>query len=78
MSWRAWFEKDAAVQQAVQRSADEIEQLKMTSSELRTALESQKFEFEAKLQEQKLETSDEHQHLRDTYQAQEELETKNG
>ena len=73
------FEKDAAVQQAVQRSADEIEQLKMTSSELRTALESQKFEFEAKLQEQKLETSDEHQHLRDTIgKLREELETKNG
>ena len=51
----------------------------MTSSELRTALESQKFEFEAKLQEQKLETSDEHQHLRDTIgKLREELETKNG
>ena len=46
------FEKDAAVQQAVQRSADEIQQLKMTSSELRAALESQKFEYEAKLQKQ--------------------------
>ncbi|MAV88587.1 MAG: hypothetical protein CMM67_10105, partial [Rhodospirillaceae bacterium] len=34
------YEKDAAVQQAVQRSVDEIEQLKATSSSLRDELES--------------------------------------
>ncbi|MFL2542340.1 MAG: hypothetical protein ACJ0UT_10295, partial [Candidatus Latescibacterota bacterium] len=41
------FEKDAAVQQAVQRSADEIQQLKSTATSLRDELESLRFEKDA-------------------------------
>ena len=37
------FEKDAAVQQAIQRSADEIQQLKSTATSLRDELESLRF-----------------------------------
>ena len=48
------------------RSADEIAQLKHTSSQLREELESQNFEFEAKYQQQKLENVDEHSHLQET------------
>ena len=60
------FEKDAAVQQAIQRSTDEITQLKDTSSSLRQSLESQRFDFEALLQQQKKENVDENSHLEKT------------
>ena len=60
------FEKDAAVQQAVQRSADEILQLKNTASSLRDELESLRFEFESKLQKNISEKVDEHSHLKET------------
>ena len=60
------FEKDAAVQQAIQRSTDEINQLMKTSSELRDSMVSQKFEFETRFQKQMLEKVDEHRHLQDT------------
>ena len=54
------------MQQAVQRSTDEIQQLKHTSSQLRHELESQNFEFEAKYQEQKKLNVDENSHLQVT------------
>ena len=38
------FEKDAAVQRAVQSSADEIQQLKGTIASLRSEMESKKIE----------------------------------
>jgi hypothetical protein len=38
------FEKDAAVQRAVQSSADEIQQLKNTIASLRSGMESKKIE----------------------------------
>ena len=60
------FEKDAAVQQAVQRSSDEIHQLQNTSSSLRDELESLRFEYEAKLQKRHTEKVDEHSHLQET------------
>ena len=70
---------DAAVQQAVQRSADEIKQLKHTSGLIREELESQNFEFEAKYQQQKLENVDEHSHLQETIEKLRlELEKQNG
>ena len=45
------FEKDAAVQQAIQRSADEIQQLKSTATSLRDELESLRFEKDAAVQQ---------------------------
>jgi uncharacterized protein YwqG len=73
------FEKDAAVQKAIQRSTEEINQLMKTSSELRDAMMSQKFEFETKLQKQTLEKIDEHSHLQDTIvKLRKELDQKHG
>ena len=73
------FEKDAAVQKAIQRSTEEINQLMKTSSELRDAMMSQKFEFETKLQKQTLEKIDEHSHLQDTIvKLRTELDQKHG
>ena len=60
------FEKDAAVQQAVQRSADEIQQLKDTATGLRDELVNAKFTFEENLQKEALIKSDEHRHLQET------------
>ena len=60
------FEKDAAVQQAVQRSADEIQQLKDTATGLRDELINAKFTFEENLQKEALIKSDEHRHLQET------------
>ncbi|MBO88265.1 MAG: hypothetical protein CMP14_01985, partial [Rickettsiales bacterium] len=57
------FEKDAAVQQAVQHSADEIQQLKSTATSLRDELESSRFEYEEKLQRTHAEKVDEHSQL---------------
>ena len=45
------FEKDTAVQQSVQHSADEITQLKNTISSLRDGLENLKFEKDALVQQ---------------------------
>ena len=44
------FEKDAAVQREIQKSADEIQQLKNTASSLRGELESLRFEKDAAVQ----------------------------
>ena len=63
---KAIFEKDAAVQQAVQRSADEIQQLKDTATGLRDELINAKFTFEENLQKEALIKSDEHRHLQET------------
>ena len=60
------FEKDAAVQQAVQRSADELEQLKLSISNLRTELDSAQFKYEKDLQQQAVIKLDEHSHLQET------------
>ena len=60
------FEKDAAVQQAVQRSADEIQQLKSTATSLRDELESLRFEYEARIQQTYAEKVDEHSQLIET------------
>jgi hypothetical protein len=60
------FEKDAAVQQAVQRSVDEIEQLKATSTSLRDELENQRLDFEAKIQEQEKNNVHDKKHLQAT------------
>ncbi|MBB55300.1 MAG: hypothetical protein CMF67_13095, partial [Magnetovibrio sp.] len=45
------FNRDAAVQQAVQHSADEILQLKNTATSLRDELESLRFEKDAAVQQ---------------------------
>ena len=50
------FEKDAAVQQATQRSADEIQQLKSTATRLRDELESLRFEKDAAVQQARRES----------------------
>ena len=60
------FEKDAAVQQAVQRSADEIQQLKSTATSLRDELESQRLDYEALLQEKEKNNVDENLQLQQT------------
>ena len=60
------FEKDAAVQQTVQRSTDEIEQLRETASNLRERLETQKLDYEAMLQQQDKNNLDEKLHLQKT------------
>ena len=60
------FEKDAAVQQAVQRSVDEIEQLKATSSSLRDELENQTLDADAKIQEQEKDNVNDKKHLQKT------------
>ena len=63
----------------VQRFTDEIEQLKETSANLRETLESQKFEYDAIFQKQKLETVIEHLHLQETLEKlREELDKNNG
>ena len=73
------FEKDAAVQQAVQRSIDEIAQLKDTAAQLRDEMESTRFEYEEKFQQQALEKVEEHRHLQETIeQLRDELESKHG
>ena len=63
------FEKDAAVQQAVQRSADEILQLKNTASSLRDELESLRFEKDAAVQQAVQRSADEILQLKNTASA---------
>ena len=58
--------KDAAVQQAVQRSADEIQQLKDTATGLGDELESLRFEKDAAVQQAVQRSADEIQQLKDT------------
>ncbi|MBO88589.1 MAG: hypothetical protein CMP14_03630, partial [Rickettsiales bacterium] len=58
------FEKDAAVQQAVQHSADEIQQLKSTATSLRDELESLRFEKDAAVQQAVQRSADEIQQLK--------------
>ena len=53
------FEKDAAVQREVQKSADEIQQLKNTASNLRGELESLRFEKDAAVQREIHKSADE-------------------
>jgi hypothetical protein len=60
------FEKDSAVQQAVQRSVDEIQQLKKTSEDLREKLEIQKMDYQAILQEQEKDNVNDKIHLQKT------------
>ena len=73
------YEKDAAVQKAIQRSTDEIEQLKKTSAQLREELESQTFEYDKKLQKQTLDKIAEHRHMQETIEKlREELDKKHG
>ena len=72
------FEKDAAVQQAVQRSVDEIEQLKATTTSLRDELESMRLDFEAKIQEQEKDNVHDKKHLQETIEKlRSKLEKKN-
>ena len=60
------FEKDAAVQRAVQSSADEIQQLKNTTSSLRSELENLRFEKDAAVQRAVQSSADEIQQLKNT------------
>ena len=60
------FEKDSAVQQAVQRSVDEIQQLKSTAENLREKLEMQKMDYQALLQEQETNNVNDNIHLQKT------------
>jgi len=60
------FEKDAAVQQAVQHSADEIQQLKNTASSLRDELEKLRFGLKDKLKDYRAEKDKENRHLKNT------------
>ncbi|MAV87115.1 MAG: hypothetical protein CMM67_02600, partial [Rhodospirillaceae bacterium] len=53
-------------QQAVQRSVDEIEQLKATSSSLRDELENQTLDADAKIQEQEKDNVNDKKHLQKT------------
>jgi predicted nuclease with TOPRIM domain len=72
------FEKDSAVQQAVQRSVDEIQQLKETAGDLRGKLETQKMDFEALLQEQEKDNVNDKIHLQATIEKlRSELEKEN-
>ena len=71
------FEKDAAVQQAIQRSADEIQQLKSTTGSLRDELESAQYELEEEVQKTRLRNQNEIQHLKQTVEKlRHELEAK--
>ena len=60
------FSKDATVQKAVQRSADEIQQLKNTASSLRNELENLRFEKDAAVQKTAHRSADEIQQLKNT------------
>ena len=60
------FENDAAVQQAVQHSADEIQQLKNTASGLRDELEILRFEHGVKLKDYRAEKDKENRQLKKT------------
>ena len=72
------FEKDSAVQQAVQRSVDEIQQLKSTSENLREQLEIQKMDYQAVFQEQEKDNVNDKIHLQETIETlRSELENKN-
>jgi HAMP domain-containing protein len=71
------FEKDAAVQQAIQRSTDEIAQLKHTAGNLRDELESARYQLEEEVQKMRLQNQNEIQHLKQTVEKlRDELETK--
>ena len=71
------FEKDAAVQQATQRSADEIQQLKSTTGSLRDELESAQYQLEEEVQKTRLRNQNEIQHLKQTVEKlRDELEAK--
>ena len=50
----------------MQRSADEIQQLKSTATSLRDELESLRFEYEARIQQTYAEKVDEHSQLIET------------
>ena len=60
------FEKDAAVQKAIQRSADEIQQLKSTATSLRDELENLRFEKDAAVQQAIQRSTDEIAQLKNT------------
>ena len=60
------FEKDTAVQQAVQGSFDEITQLKSTATSLRDELESLRFEKDAAVQQAVQQSDDEITQLKDS------------
>ena len=71
------FEKDAAVQQTTQRSADEIQQLKSTTRSLRDELESARYQLEEEVQKTRLRNQNEIQHLKQTVEKlRDELEAK--
>ena len=56
------FERDAAIQKAVQQTTDEIQQLKNTASRLRDELESLHFRKDAAVQQARQRSADEIQH----------------
>ena len=60
------FSKDVAVQQAIQSSSDEIQQLKNTASSLRNELENLRFEKDAAVQKALHRSADEIQQLKNT------------
>ena len=71
------FEKDTAVQEAVQLSSDEIQQLKSTAGSLRAELESAQYQLEEEVQKTRLQNRNEIQHLKQTVERlRDELENK--
>ena len=65
------------MQQATQRSADEIQQLKSTTRSLRDELESARYQLEEEVQKTRLRNQNEIQHLKQTVEKlRDELEAK--